>query len=457
MKEKFDDRLSNKIKNLFDNYQEDYQEDNWLTLKARIEKKKRKKIIVVWRQSLKVAAILIPLSLLAGWYLITLDFKSDAIKIAEKKLTDEDITEALTEQPPKDKSLSNSDNTQSHHEIPEQENLSTNSISSETVMKKNKKNITIPNDDDTNSPLNKIKKNIQKKNLDNTNKIAGVNPNRENNQHREVQFINPINKQEGLILNLDKVAFQEKTFVQMNDALSNYFTLDNPLFNNSLIPEKIKHSNKNKVTYGLGLTSLYNYTDDMNSSSSFNYGGSLMTDIPIVKNFSISSGLLLSKQSFILEDPILFTPSVTLTGTQNFQETDINLVALDIPINLSYNFELAGEKSLNLTAGVSSLVYLKESFTTNFTLTTTEVQFNTTTSMPETVTTIEQFQDIDEPQALNKFDFARLLNFSVGFSYPISSRFNIQFEPYIKYPIGELTNRNLKFGMGGIQLKLRFK
>ena len=55
---------------------------------------------------------------------------------------------------------------------------------------------------------------------------------------------------------------------------------------------------------------------------------------------------------------------------------------------------------------------------------------------------------------LQTFDFAKLINFSVGWDYHLSKRVDMTLNPFLKYPVTTLTSGDIKFGSGGLKLKL---
>ena len=67
-----------------------------------------------------------------------------------------------------------------------------------------------------------------------------------------------------------------------------------------------------------------------------------------------------------------------------------------------------------------------------------------------------KIKESEKINAFQRFDFARLLNLSVGYVINYDNA-DLIVEPFIKYPLGNLTSRNIQMGMGGISLKYSFK
>ncbi|MDX2301337.1 MAG: outer membrane beta-barrel protein [Microscillaceae bacterium] len=433
MKKNFDDRLKNKIKSLFDEHQEAYQPAHWELLKTRIEEKKRKRILLWW-QNAKIAAILIPACLLAGWYFISLRHTPSPKILSQQKPLVEDIQQDSFAQ-----------NQGASPKIQDQKS------SSSTQTLSPQKPALIP-PVIANKQTNQLGQNPD--NLMHTQTREGE---LYTQSARNVQAIEPLKTNLNLLFSLDQDAFLNKALAKMENDLADFYSLNNPWMSHHLKDTQTpEFSDKNNIQYGLGLTSMYNYTQN-GGKSSLNYGGSVGADFPVSKRLSVSSGIMLSKQSFTLDEPSdVFTRTVGQSNIEDFKATDVDLLALDIPVNVSYRFELPEDKSISLSAGFSSLVYIKEDFTSSFTASSVESVFDASTGSFNNVTKVVEFQQVDSPQSFSRFDFARLLNISVGLTYPLSPHIRLQVEPYLKYPLGQLTQQNLKFGMGGIQLRLNF-
>lgn len=94
-----------------------------------------------------------------------------------------------------------------------------------------------------------------------------------------------------------------------------------------------------------------------------------------------------------------------------------------------------------MVAGLSSNYFIDEAYTYNYVNMGARIDGDT-----EEKTTTKT----------SSFDFARMLNFSVGFGYPVGKQSKLSLEPFIKYPLGGLGAQDIRFGSAGLNLKLNF-
>jgi len=170
---------------------------------------------------------------------------------------------------------------------------------------------------------------------------------------------------------------------------------------------------------------------------------------------SITSGLIVTHQNLRIEDT---GNEITRESSLNEvrQMTNAKILALDIPMNIRFQFRQSGFNQSYLSVGISSYLYLDQEFLfTNRQVTEEIVQHEDgTTTVTRTVS--DETSSSSEP-ALSGFDAAGFLNISLGFQQPITTNTNIVFEPYLKYPIGSsLTARNVHFGSGGMYIRIVF-
>ena len=82
-----------------------------------------------------------------------------------------------------------------------------------------------------------------------------------------------------------------------------------------------------------------------------------VAELPILKRLSITSGLLISRQH--IEVNKVNTTSENETGKSRFRGV---LTAFEVPLNLKYDTFKRKNKEIAVSAGVSSLAYVKEDF-----------------------------------------------------------------------------------------------
>ena len=139
-------------------------------------------------------------------------------------------------------------------------------------------------------------------------------------------------------------------------------------------------------------------------------------------------------------------------GQKESEETDFHFVGIDIPINFQYIIAKNVKKKVYVGVGLSSQAYINEIHSIDHTEIESNTIFNTTTNSYENTSYYNTYNETLSYSSLNKFDFCELLNVSFGYKYALKKG-EIVIEPYIKHPIGSLTNQDLKIGSGGISFR----
>ncbi len=220
-----------------------------------------------------------------------------------------------------------------------------------------------------------------------------------------------------------------------------------------------KESKENKVTstkkgsnWDFGVELLPTMT-----KSSLNLGAGLTTAYKISENFSISSGIayiqLDAGQQF---DQIGSSVAVNSGSSKRLISTDANISAIDIPISLTYNLN----SHLYTSIGVSYFNVLSEKRNNNY---LTELPVSRTVADPATgllsTNTALLVGENKEPAPelpLNGNSYLGFFNFSIGRKQQIFKTYHVILEPFIKIPVGKLSNEDLKLTNGGMKLKFSF-
>lgn len=221
-----------------------------------------------------------------------------------------------------------------------------------------------------------------------------------------------------------------------------------------------KKERNSKFDFAVAVASMYSYSLQ-GAEGSVNMGGGFTTSYNVSEKFSISSGMLIARQSLdynnalatdmvFAKENTLYDANTTMVSDPASTESRIEFVGIDIPLNIKYKI-----KRLIVTTGISSLVFVSEKRTYSTNAMVFNTEFNSSTNHYETVKSIENFQTEDESPAFNRFDFASLFNIAVGYEFPLKKG-SIMFEPFLKYPIGEISSANLKIGSGGLSLHYYF-
>lgn len=223
-------------------------------------------------------------------------------------------------------------------------------------------------------------------------------------------------------------------------------------------------SQKAGIALDLIFGSMVNYTSNQ-FAEGFGVMAGAMHSWKLNDVVSVATGGLLSFNRFEV-DPRRGSRSqgsdfgTLLTHTESDGSFDFDIetrnefryVAIDIPMNATLNIATIGKSKYNVTMGVSSLLYLQQSFRksgVNYAGTLTQGEV---TGQYEMRLSSNSFETRETADALNRFDFARLMNLSVGYELDRGTT-NIALELYMKYPLGDITSRNLSLGMGGLTLR----
>jgi hypothetical protein len=131
--------------------------------------------------------------------------------------------------------------------------------------------------------------------------------------------------------------------------------------------------------------------------------------------------------------------------------SDIQFTALDIPVNIRFTVKEASGSRIFLSAGFSSFLYLRQKYSSESTVLTSFTRINPQGHY-ESATGYANLTSGGEFNAFGRFDFARFLNLSGGYVIRGRSQ-SLIVEPFLKYPLGEVTTLNLNIGMAGLSLK----
>ena len=183
-------------------------------------------------------------------------------------------------------------------------------------------------------------------------------------------------------------------------------------------------------------------------------GGGLSTEITLSKHLALVSGFAVTRQALGIQPD---QPSLLTTyGIRQLVDARFAWWGLDVPLNLRYQFGKPGERTWFLTAGTSSVATFGQTYErqyeTNQLITTSITLLNGQIQEVQRLVTTQETQAGESP-ASGTFQPARLLNASVGVDYRIGKQQFITVEPYLKYPLGEVTGEKLRYTTVGLQLR----
>jgi len=198
-----------------------------------------------------------------------------------------------------------------------------------------------------------------------------------------------------------------------------------------------------------------NYSEAQTKGSA-GFTAGIVSDYPLTKGIRISSGLVLARQNLRIEESgnTNLTPD---SGVGAFSSsTTADLLTLDVPLNLQFTLGKRHNRESYVSVGVSSYLFLKEQFDL-FSREVTEVLQEADDGSIERFPVVEENTEEESNPTFSTFDFAEVLNFAVGFNYSAGKKTDLVIEPFIKYPLGSLTSKNVQFGSGGINIRIRFR
>jgi hypothetical protein len=190
-------------------------------------------------------------------------------------------------------------------------------------------------------------------------------------------------------------------------------------------------------------------------------------DVPLTRNMSLSTGGLIAWNQFgidpaegmIAEKELAEIIVTRSASNENIEmnidydsRRDYNWVAIDIPVNMKWDVGENSRGNYNITLGVSSLLYLQQTFRDEGVNYSGRMLMNLASGTYEVDIQKENYDEKEEVKAFSRFDFARLLNISMGYSLK-KGKNPLSFELYLKYPLGRLTTREISMGMGGISVR----
>ncbi|NCD67931.1 outer membrane beta-barrel protein [Mucilaginibacter agri] len=138
-------------------------------------------------------------------------------------------------------------------------------------------------------------------------------------------------------------------------------------------------------------------------------------------------------------------------NTPTVKNYNANLVGLDIPLNLKYQFN-PEKNDTYILAGISSGTYINETYRSTLSYSNYYRNANSLAGVANT----SQTQESTNTQHFGTFDFAKTLNLSFGIGYPVGKSNRLIVEPFLKYPLNGLGSQDIRFGASGVNLKLSF-
>ncbi|PWK79930.1 hypothetical protein LX99_00391 [Mucilaginibacter oryzae] len=228
-------------------------------------------------------------------------------------------------------------------------------------------------------------------------------------------------------------------------------------------PEKIDNSvQESRVKFGVYAATFFNYAKG--SQNQVNAGAGITSEIRLSKNLKLATGVAIAQNTLNYDkrqpentrDAVSFSPVLTasynnlaefskVSATPSFTNYNAKLVGLDIPLNIKYEFN-PQKTDTYILAGVSSGTFVNEAYTASYSY----------PGLAQAAGVQQQPADETTHKSFNSFYVAKTLNLAFGVGYPVGKSNRIVIEPFFKYPLDGLGSQQIKFGAGGVNLKLNF-
>jgi len=427
-KEDFDEELKNRIEQVFDDYEDGTADEGWNRLREKYPEKKRRDAIFWW---LGPAAALLLMALLFWLFqpnvqknkaVKTVKQQKDTVLALKKNAGQSRKIYSSTQNPSTEKTFSKIINTK---KTP----VKTASGFVAKQLLDQEKTIQEPIIQQENQP----KPETQKHAL-----FTGIKEVSADSSREQVKIPVPASKEP---------SGQKQQIIAKTGI---------PSTTKPVVPKKttkteaVKKTAEKASRFSLGLYAGTHVNYATGSNNQLGLGAGFSTEFSLGKSFKLSAGLglmqnnlsynqqipgnsLLAASTFAATPAPVSSPS-TGTQTSNLKSMDARLLALDVPVNLTYTF-LPGKNSISISAGISSNTFAKEVY---------DYHYSTSTSNTQNI------------KSFNNFNFANTLNLAVGFAYPLGKN-KLQIEPFLKYPLGGAGSQQLLFGSAGINLKLNLQ
>jgi len=193
-----------------------------------------------------------------------------------------------------------------------------------------------------------------------------------------------------------------------------------------------------------------------------NMGGGVAVSYALSDRISISSGLsyvALDAQRGPTQRDIPQEFAKTSLSNYNYNKSlshiNTSLVGLDIPLNVRFQVN----QKVYASAGVSVFNVLEESRYNQFEEHVAVLAFTGNkdgSGSPEPVMQTLRTQEVSEETPYQGKNFTGFFNLSVGYQLPVLKKLNLAVEPYIKVPIGTLSEQDMDLSNGGLKIITTF-
>ncbi|RZM22920.1 MAG: hypothetical protein EOO88_27860 [Pedobacter sp.] len=184
------------------------------------------------------------------------------------------------------------------------------------------------------------------------------------------------------------------------------------------------------------------------TSAAVNVGAGVLTAYKLSDHFSLGTGVAYTG----LGSAVSHKPGISALDSKQLQSVNASYRAIDIPLNLVYNVN----KKLYTSVGVSYINVVEERATNTFVSEQRSYSFDSAASSYSAGLSTQTTQESSQTQTLKGMGSLGFFNFSVGRKQEVFNKYHISIEPFIKVPVGKLSQQDLKLTNGGMKFKLEF-
>ena len=194
--------------------------------------------------------------------------------------------------------------------------------------------------------------------------------------------------------------------------------------------------------------------------NSVNFGGGVGVSYKLSKKLSISSGISYVQLSANRNPQQPAEVARTSLSTYNYSKSlsgvNTSLTGLDIPVNLKLNLN----SNMYASAGISVFNVLNESRYNNFEERVAEMAYTADSSpgqkAPEPLVHTVYSQEASSEAPYQGKNFTGFFNLSIGYKLPFLEKLHLAIEPYVKIPVGSLSQQDMDLSNGGLKIITNF-
>jgi hypothetical protein len=225
--------------------------------------------------------------------------------------------------------------------------------------------------------------------------------------------------------------------------------------NQSMVEEEKQR--EKRFSLSAGLSGMIAQVEDMLSTAPGISIG-LYAQQQLTERIAVRPGLALAKHTYSMENSNQVFMDYTApdlngaAGEVVSAENHMDLIAMEIPINFVFDIVKKRDKSLFVSAGASTLIYLNQRFTGTYLNSYADEVFNSETGEWDMATNYTTVNIDNKYGAFSRTDFFGLANLSAGYLFPLGKN-SMLIEPFIQIPVRDITSSDLKISFGGVSVK----